>query len=135
MLPMATNLTSRVLPGLATGVLNNLWNFGKDKILGQGLYQKTSQRGGSPYSLEWTWSIYHTQEPFNRKTERTDYCTSSIPRRSNAIWASIGVPLLLDASSEKSVQNRPVPRPSGYLWIIVLISLSISVWILLQYYL
>ena len=52
MLPMATNLTSKVLPGLATGVLNNLCNFGKDKILGQGLYQKTSQRGGFPYSLE-----------------------------------------------------------------------------------
>ena len=67
MLPMATNLTSKVLPGLATGVLNNLCNFGKDKILGQGLYQKTSQRGGFPYSLEWTWSIYHTQEPLTEK--------------------------------------------------------------------
>ena len=52
MLPMATNLTSKVLLGLATGELNSLCNFGKDKILGQGLYQKTSQRGGFPHSLE-----------------------------------------------------------------------------------
>ncbi|CAH3132264.1 unnamed protein product, partial [Pocillopora meandrina] len=50
-LPVATNPASKVLPGLATGALSNLANqaavnFGMDKILGQGWYQNTSQRGG-----------------------------------------------------------------------------------------
>ena len=39
LLPMATNLASKVLPGLATGALGplaSLGNFGMDKILGQG---------------------------------------------------------------------------------------------------
>lgn len=44
-LPVATNPASKVLPGLATGALSNLGNFGMDKILGQGWYQNTSQRG------------------------------------------------------------------------------------------
>ena len=35
MLPMASSLTSKVLPGLATGALSSLGNFGMDKILGQ----------------------------------------------------------------------------------------------------
>lgn len=41
-LPVATNPASKVLP---TGALSNLGNFGMDKILGQGWYQNTSQRG------------------------------------------------------------------------------------------
>ena len=45
-LPVATNPASKVLTGLATGALSNLGNFGMDKILGQGWYQNTSQRGG-----------------------------------------------------------------------------------------
>ncbi|XP_022792295.1 uncharacterized protein LOC111331444 [Stylophora pistillata] len=35
-LPMATKLATKMLPGLATGALTNLGNFGMDKILGQG---------------------------------------------------------------------------------------------------
>jgi len=42
MLPMATNLASKVLPGLATGALGSIGNFTMDKILGQGI----SQTGG-----------------------------------------------------------------------------------------
>ena len=43
MLPMATNLASKALSGLATGVLSSLGNFGMDKIPGQG---HCNQKGG-----------------------------------------------------------------------------------------
>lgn len=39
LLSMASKLASRVLPGLATGALSSLGNFGMDKILGQGYEQ------------------------------------------------------------------------------------------------
>lgn len=36
LLPYATTAASKILPGLATGALSSLGNFGMDKILGQG---------------------------------------------------------------------------------------------------
>ena len=36
MLPMASKVETKVIPGLATGVLNSLGSFGINKILGNG---------------------------------------------------------------------------------------------------
>ena len=103
-LPVATNPASKVLPGLATGALSNLGNFGMDKILGQGWYQNTSQRGGFlilPNKIE------YIQKSFNQKTEIADSCSFFSIWWTGTLLASIGVSLLSNARTGKGMQNRP----------------------------
>ena len=76
--PKPTSLTSKVLPDLATHTLISLGNFGMDKILGQGWYQNTSQRGGFLFPRNRIDQLAaHKNFNTDQKTERTDSCSSS----------------------------------------------------------
>ena len=75
---MPTSLASKVLPDLATGALISLGNFGMDKILGQGWYQNTSERGGFLFPRNRIDQLAaHKNFNADQKTERTDSCSSS----------------------------------------------------------
>ena len=75
---MPTSLASKVLPDLATGALISLGNFGMDKILGQGWYQNTSERGGFLFLRNRIDQLAaHKNFNTDQKTERTDSCSSS----------------------------------------------------------
>ena len=75
---MPTSLASKVLPDLTTGALISLGNFGMDKILGQGWYQNTSERGGFLFPRNRIDQLAaHKNFNTDQKTERTDSCSSS----------------------------------------------------------
>ena len=122
---MPTSLASKVLPDLATGALISLGNFGMDKILGQGWYQNTSERGGFLFPRNRIDQLAaHKNFNADQKTERTDSCSSSkwwqaCDKSHKAKWwflvtllVSILIPLLLNALTGKGIQNRSRPSRS-----------------------
>ncbi|CAH3033557.1 unnamed protein product [Pocillopora meandrina] len=75
---MTNNLTSKVVPGIATNALSSLGNFEMDKILGQGWYNNKSRRGGFLIPQNKIDQLITHWNLLTEKTERTDSISSLI---------------------------------------------------------
>lgn len=117
----ATNALSKVLPGLATGVLNSLESFGMDKILGQGV-----QTGGflvpqnkidRLIAHKHLLSTKQKQDILNALQTGNGVVIRPTRKQSGGaigkILASIGIQLLLKALTRKGLQiDRHRPKKS-----------------------
>ena len=120
--PKPTSLTSKVLPDLATHTLISLGNFGMDKILGQGWYQNTSQRGGFLFPRNRIDQLAAHKNLLTKKQKEQILAALQnggkpvINPTENerggflgTLLASIFIPLLLNALTGKDMQNRSRP--------------------------
>ena len=123
MLPVATNLASKVLPGLATGALGSIGTFAMDKILGN-RYEKI---GGFLISQDKIDKLIQHKQLLT--TAQTKQILSALQTGGQSIithsqtqsggflgtlLASIGIPMLLNALTGKGLQNRPKPGKNRF---------------------
>ena len=122
MLPMPTTVAQKVLPGLATGALSSLGNFGMDKILGQGV-GGCNQKGGFLISQDKIDKLIAHKNLLTKKQKEQilaalqaggQLVIKPTPTQRGGfigtLLASIGIPMLLNALTGKGLQNRPKPE-------------------------
>ena len=121
---MPTSLASKVLPDLATGALISLGNFGMDKILGQGWYQNTSERGGFLFPRNRIDQLAAHKNLLTKKQKEQILAALQNggkpvinPTKQSGsflvtLLVSILIPLLLNALTGKGIQNRSRPSRS-----------------------
>ena len=117
MIPMATKMVTKLLPGVATGAVGALTDFGVSKALGSGV--SNNQKGGCLIPQD---KINHLIAHSNLLTKKQkEQIISSLhsggklvikptPKQRGGflgtLLASIGVPLLVKALTGGNIQNR-----------------------------